>query len=186
MTGRAAPILLGVFIGLLAAGLLWLLIAEPRGEPVRLVPPPTPLPLQIHVSGSVVHPGVYDLPVGSIVQEAIEAAGGALPEADLDRINLAASLEDGLQVRVPSQTQSSPATGALPFSTAAASGGLLNINSATAPQLELLPGIGPTLAQSIISYREAHGLFRSVDNLLDVPGIGPAKLEQIRGLVTVE
>ncbi len=185
MTGRAAPILLGIFIGLLAAGLLWLLIAEPRGEPVQLVPPPTPLPLQIHVSGSVVHPGVYDLPVGSIVQEAIEAAGGALPEADLERINLAASLENGVQVRVPSRTQVAPASAA-PLSTAAASGGLLNLNSATAPQLELLPGIGPTLAQSIVSYREAHGLFRSLDDLLDVPGIGPAKLEQIRGLVTVE
>jgi competence protein ComEA len=186
LTGRAAPILLGVFIGLLAAGLIWLLIAEPRGEPIRLVPPPTALPLRVHVSGSVGHPGVYDLPVGSIVQQAIEAAGGALPEADMERINLAASLEDGLQIRVPSQTQTSPATGAPVLSTAAASGGSLNLNSATAPQLELLPGIGPTLAQSIVAYREAHGLFRSLDDLLDVPGIGPAKLEQIRGLVTVE
>jgi len=186
MAGRAGPILLGVLIGLLAGGLVWLLIAEPQGEAVRLVPPPTPPPLHVHVSGSVVQPGVYDLPNGSIVEQAIEAAGGALPEADLDRINLAAALEDGLQIRVPSRTQAPPGTQSLPLDPDPPSGTLLNINTATAPELELLPGIGPALAQSIVAYREAHGLFRALEDLLDVPGIGPAKLEQVRGLITVE
>ena len=184
MAGRAAPILLGVLIGLLAAGLLWLLIAAPHGEAVRLIPPPTPAPLRVHVSGAVAHPGVYSLPRGSIVQQAIEAAGGSLAEADLDHVNLAASLDDGQQVRVPFQAQP-PVDGA----TAAPdppTAGLVNINTATAPELELLPGIGPSLAQGIVAYREAHGLFSEIEDLLDVPGIGPAKLEQIRGLVTVE
>ena len=184
MAGRAAPILFGVLIGLLAAGLLWLLIAEPHGEAVRLIPPPTPAPLRVHISGAVNHPGVYSLPQGSIVQQAIEAAGGSLAEADLERINLAESLEDGQQIHVPSQTQAP--TDPRTTSPSPPTAGLVNINTATAPELELLPGIGPSLAQGIVAYREAHGLFREIEDLLDVPGIGPAKLEQIRGLVTVE
>jgi competence protein ComEA len=171
-------------IGLLAAGLLWLLIAEPRGEAVRLIPPPTPGPLRVYVSGAVAHPGVYDLPLGSIVEQAVEAAGGPLEEADLDRINLAAPLEDGEQIRVPLQIEASP-VGVTPVSDPHTAD-LVNINTATAPELELLPGIGPSLAQAIVSYRESHGLFHEIEGLLDVPGIGPAKLEQIRGLVTVE
>jgi competence protein ComEA len=184
---RAAPIAVGVLIGLLAAGLLGLLIVEPRGEAIRLLPPPSPAPLRVHVSGAVAHPGVYSLPRGSIVQQAIEAAGGALTDADLDRVNLAAPVDDGQQVRVPFVTQPPPegATAVLPGPDPPATG-LVNINTATAPELELLPGIGPSLAQSIVAYREAHGLFREVEDLLDVPGIGPAKLEQIRALVTVE
>jgi competence protein ComEA len=74
----------------------------------------------------------------------------------------------------------------LPLDPDPPSGTLLNINTATAPELELLPGIGPALAQSIVAYREAHGLFGALEDLLDVPGIGPAKLEQIRSLITVE
>ncbi len=184
MARRTTPILLGVLIGLLAAGLFWLLIAEPRGEAVRLLPPPSPAPLRIHVSGAIARPGVYSLPRGSIVGEAIEAAGGPVEGADIDRVNLAAPLDDGQQVRVPFQTQA-PAAGATAASDTPASG-LVNINIATAPELELLPGIGPSLAQAIVSYRDAHGIFHQIEDLLDVPGIGPAKLEQIRGLVTVE
>lgn len=185
MARRAGPFLAGVLIGLLAAGLIWLLIAEPRGEPVRLGPPPTLRPMRVHVSGAVLRPGVYSFIDGAIVQEALAAAGGSLPEADLSRLNLAASLADGAQVRVPSMTQPAPGTAVAP-ALEAASGPLLDLNTATAPELELLPGIGPALAQSIVAYRESHGPFQSLEDLLDVPGIGPAKFEQIRGLVTVE
>jgi competence protein ComEA len=184
MARRAGPFLAGILIGLLAAGLVWLLIAEPRGEPIRLDPAPTPPPLRVYVSGAVLHPGVYSFSDGAIVEEALAAAGGSLPEADLGRLNLAAALEDGAQVRVPSMTQPAPGTQA-----AAADpppSGLLNLNTATAPELELLPGIGPALAQSIVAYRDAHGPFNDIEDLLDVPGIGPAKLETIRGFVTAE
>jgi competence protein ComEA len=185
MVRRAGPFLAGVLIGLLAAGLVWLLIAEPRGEPVQLGPPPTLRPMRVHVSGAVLHPGVYSFADGAIVEEALLAAGGSLPEADLARLNLAAALEDGDQIRVPSMTQTAPGTAPAP-AVEASSSEAVNLNTATAPELDLLPGIGPALAQSIIAYREAHGPFGSIEELLDVPGIGPAKLEMIRGMVTVE
>ncbi|MEW6567646.1 MAG: helix-hairpin-helix domain-containing protein [Chloroflexota bacterium] len=183
MLKRAVPFLGGLFTGLLAAGALYLLIAEPRGQPVVLHPPATPEPIRVHVSGAVNQPGVVTLPQGSIVQQAIEAAGGALPEADLDHLNLAAIVQTGQRIHVPlrGETTAPSDQAAEPGSSAR-----LNLNTATAPELELLPGIGPVLASNIIAYREAHGPFQSVEQLLDVPGIGPAKLSQIRDLVTVE
>jgi competence protein ComEA len=181
---RGGLLLAGVLIGLLTSGLLLVLIAEPRGEPARLHPPPTPRPVRVHVAGAVRQPGVYELPQGAVVAQAIEAAGGGRPEADLEAVNLAAPLADGQQVFVPRRAadaalEPGSQAGSTPRSV------LLNINTATASELEDLPGIGPVLAERIVAYRQEHGPFQKVEDLLRVPGIGPAKLADIEGLVTV-
>ena len=137
----------------------------------------------VHVAGAVVHPGVIELPVGSRVIDAIETVGGGLPNADLDRLNLAAKLVDGQQVLVMQVGAPTVA----PTGTAAAgeSARPLNLNLATQAQLEALPGIGPQLAAAIIKERDRRGGFRSVNELSSVRGIGDKRLADLRELVTV-
>jgi competence protein ComEA len=152
-----------------------------------------PSEVVVHVAGAVASPGVRRLPPGSRVTDALDAAGGALPGADLPRINLAALLVDGQQVYVPKPGEEVPvAAGAsVPggAGTAASAGPVpgapVDVNTATAEQLDTLPGVGPATAAAIIAHREQHGPFSSVDQLLDVRGIGDAKLEQLRDLVSV-
>lgn len=129
----------------------------------------------VHVSGMVVAPGVVDVPHDAIVADAIEAAGGLLSEALVDQINLAAPIVPGEQIVVPGPTGATAGTGG--------EDGALSINQATPTDLESLPGVGPVLAERIVSYRESNGRFDAVDDLLEVPGIGEAKLEAIRDLV---
>jgi competence protein ComEA len=148
----------------------------------------------VHAAGAVARPGVYVLPSGARVADVVTAAGGALPEADLDRLNLAARVNDGDRISVA--RKGDPVAPAVPPGggepAAASSGpagpagsGPLDLNAATAEQLDTLPGIGPATARSIITYRTRHGRFRSVTELLEVPGIGPTKLEALRPLVRV-
>jgi competence protein ComEA len=152
-----------------------------------------PTEVVVHVAGAVVSPGVRRLPPGSRVTDALDAAGGALPGADLPRINLAAPLVDGQQVYVPKPGEELPvAAGAgLPGGAGNAGtggsvpGAPVDLNTGTAEQLDTLPGVGPATAAAIIAHREQHGPFTSVDQLLDVRGIGEAKLEQLRDLVSV-
>ncbi|HLM62855.1 MAG TPA: helix-hairpin-helix domain-containing protein [Acidimicrobiales bacterium] len=143
----------------------------------------------VHVAGAVARPGVQRLVGGDRVVDAVEAAGGAAPEADLGRINLAAPLVDGQQIYVPRLGEESPpavgATGTTAGGTAAAPGQPVNLNTASADELDTLPGVGPTTAAAIIAHREANGPFTAVDQLLDVRGIGDAKLEALRDLVAV-
>jgi competence protein ComEA len=151
----------------------------------------------VHVAGAVVSPGVRRLPPGSRVIDALDAAGGALPDADLPRINLAAPLVDGQQVYVPKPGEQPPAAAGAGVTAGAGAaggaagagglvpGGLVDLNTATAEQLETLPGVGPATAAAIIAHRDQHGPFTSVDQLLDVQGIGEVKLEQLRDLVSV-
>ncbi len=186
--GVAWPISLGVLIGLLVAGFMMLVSSSPRGEAIRILPPPSPQPLSVYVSGAVARPGVYSLPQGSRVLDAIRAAGEALPDADLESLNLAAPLEDGVQVEMPiiGAAETSQATpGASRFAPGGATGGLVNINTAAQEELEGLPGIGPTLAQRIIDYRQANGPFASIEAIQDVEGIGPGIFEEIKELITV-
>lgn len=176
-----------IVFGLLAWVLVSFLNRRSPAQPVILPVPPTPLPLRTHVAGAVAAPGVYDLPPGSIVADAIAAAGGATTEADLSGLNLARPLHDGDQVRVPALAATSePAPVEAGEGGSAPQGQILNINTATVSQFETLPGIGPALAQRIVEYRDANGPFASVDGLLQVSGIGPAKLDAIRGLVTAQ
>ncbi len=151
-------------------------------------PPSTePAVLVVHVAGAVQRPGIVSLESGDRVVDAVEAAGGARPEADLNQLNLAALVVDGQQIRVPVEGEVlaaplvSPPIGA-PGSTAA---GPTNVNQATASELEELPGIGPSLAAAIVSWREEHGRFSAIDDLTEVPGIGPAKVAQLADHVSV-
>jgi len=143
----------------------------------------------VHVAGAVRRPGVYKLPAGTRVAGAIRRAGGARHRADLDTLNLAAKLTDGRQVLVPWRPAPAGGGGAAALSESAAgaaAGGLpVNLNSATAQELDALEGIGPVTAQKIVDYREEHGGFASVDDLDAVPGIGPATVESLRDEVTV-
>lgn len=156
--------------------------AEP-GAAVSSVSPSPAVTLIVDVAGEVQQPGVYEFAEGDRVIDAIERAGGQLPKADLSLLNLAAPLTDGTQILV---SKAGPPGVVVPGGgTVGSSGGLININSASATELETLSGIGEVLAATIVEYREQNGPFASVDDLMDVSGIGPATLEEIRDQVTV-
>jgi competence protein ComEA len=144
----------------------------------------------VHVAGAVRRPGVYRMRDGARVDAAIRRAGGPTRAANLDGLNLAAKLADGRQVLVPSRAPAPPPAAASASSAggttsgAAVSGVPVNINSATVEELDALDGVGPTTAQKIVDYREAHGGFSSVDELDQVDGIGPARLASLRDQVT--
>jgi len=145
-----------------------------------LAPPPR---LVIDVAGAVRRPGLYRLPQGSRIADAVARAGGATGKAALDGVNLAAPLADGEQVIVPLRVAGVGAAAASAGTTGAPTSGPVSLSSATAEQLDALPGIGPVTAQKILDYRLKHGAFHSVDELDAISGIGPAKLDQLRDLV---
>jgi len=200
-TGTSPARILG---GALLAGLaglagLWLL-RPPPDPPESSLPfasttvasPPTsgttvPDVLVVHVAGAVATPGLHELPAGSRVADAIAAAGGLTPAADASRINLAAPVADGERVYVLAVGEQEPtvAVGSSPSGESDASVGPVNLNTADAEELDSLPGVGPATAAAIIEHRGKVGAFTAVDQLLDVPGIGEAKLEALRDLVTV-
>jgi competence protein ComEA len=140
----------------------------------------------VHVAGAVRHPGVYRLHDGDRVKDAVERAGGARAGADVNAINLAAKVADGQQVVVPRRGAAAPAVGdpgAGEGSVGAASQPPVSLNSATAAQLDTLDGVGPATAQKILDWRREHGGFRSIDDLGEVPGIGPKRMAALRGKV---
>jgi competence protein ComEA len=160
-------------------------IAEsgPGAAQPAVSPTSSPAMLIVDVAGAVRTPGVYEFAEGERVVDAIERAGGPRPKADLSLLNLAAPLVDGTQILVP---KIGPAVTGVPGETApGSSSGLINVNTASATELETLSGIGEVLAATIVEYRTQNGPFASVDDLLDVSGIGPATLEEIRDQVTV-
>lgn len=178
-----------LLLGLVALGYL---TTRPKSEvdvadlipEIRLettLPSATPEPdLLVHVSGAVVRPGVYTLGEGARVLDAIEAAGGPTSEGLVHQLNLAAPLEDGVQVRVPIEGETVQPIGPDPNTSSQ-----INVNRASAQELERLTGIGPAIASAIVSYRDDHGSFSSAEELLEVPGIGPAKLEMFIDQVVV-
>ena len=163
-----------------------IVVSTPLPTPTSL-PTTTPAPIRVHVSGAVRQPAVYELPVGSIVQDAVNAAGGPASDADLDHINLALELRDQQQVYVPRQgeTDPPPVVSGGESDGGGAAGALININTATAAELETLPRIGPTTAQRILDYREANGPFATIEDIQDVTGIGPATFEGLKDMITV-
>ena len=178
----ASQILLVVaLLGALSGG-IFLLVNRTSNPTLEIVlPTPTSLPLlQVYVTGAVESPGVYTLTEGDRVAQAVEAAGGPVEEADLERVNLATRLRDEDHWHVPRVGEP------LASSQEATAPAEVDINSANLEQLDSLPRIGPVLAQAIVSYREAHGPFSSVEDLLNVSGIGVATLEAIRSLVTAK
>jgi competence protein ComEA len=177
----------GSVFGLLGAGLLLLISSPPKGEAVRLAPPPTPLPLTVHVTGAVASPGVFHLPVGSRVQDALSAAGWYSAEANEQALNLAALIEDGQRLYVPVRSQPAGVGSETEHPTfVAGQSARININSASTVELEALPGIGPALAARIVAFREENGPFPAIEDLVKVPGIGPVKFNGMKHLVSVD
>jgi competence protein ComEA len=176
----AAFIVVGI---LLVAGVLLLVARPPRGEPISLSPLPTPAPVAVHIRGAVNRPGLYYLPAGSRVDDALQAAGGLTSLADGSLLNLAAFLVDGEQVNVPELSISTE--GAAMNRAAVPSQQLVDINVASLELLDSLPEIGPKTAQAIIDYRVAYGAFASIEDIMDVPDIGQATFEKIRHLITI-
>jgi competence protein ComEA len=190
-----------VWLAVLAGVLLF--TRRPPAQPIEILPPPTsaptatplptptPRPLRVDIAGAVREPRVYTLPPGSIIADAIAAAGGPAADADLDRINKAIELQDGVQVYVPHLAETPPVPSISPFGTAAPPversapavvlTGSIDLNTATLAELETLPGIGPKIAQLIVDGRP----YAQPEDLLNVKGIGPATLAKIRDLVTV-
>ena len=186
-------VLFAILGTLLATGIVYLVSQPARGAPIQLLPAPTMSPLVIHISGAVHEPGLYQLPPGSRFNDAVQAAGGLLDEADPSRINLAAPLTDGVSLIIPSQAGPEelalPETGSAPSATtrsgAAVEPGLLDINIATVEEFENLPEIGPVIAQRIVEYRQANGPFTTLEAIQNVNGIGPVTFERIRPFITL-
>lgn len=176
----------GILFGLFLAALIWIVVRSPSGEAVTLRPAPTKRPVIVHITGAVPRPGVYALPQGSRVQDAVSAAGGFLAEAEKNPINLARLLEDGEKLDITYVEGASPVIPTPAEETlTSSSDDLININTAASFQLESLPGIGPTIAQRIIDYREANGPFVNTEDIINVSGIGPGIYARIEDLITV-
>ncbi|HTP06650.1 MAG TPA: helix-hairpin-helix domain-containing protein [Anaerolineae bacterium] len=155
---------------------------QPR--PTTEPPTPTPAAINVYIAGAVNKPDVYALPVNSIVKDAITSAGGATADADLDRINLATHLADQMEVYVPHKGETAPpapSNGSAPNAT----GEKININTASAEELDKLPGIGPSLAKAIVDYRTKNGPFKTIDGIKEVPRIGDSLFEKIKDQITV-
>ncbi len=190
---RYKGILLFALIALTIAGVVLFQVLRPEPPPLILQSPtpsplpsatPTPRPLRVYVSGAVHYPDVYSLPPDSIVKDAIVAAGGATEQADLDRINLALPVTDGQHIYVPHRGEENPPV--QPPSRQSPTTGKVNINTADQSELETLPGIGPNLAKRIVDYRQAHGPFAQIEEIMNVSGIGPALFEKIRDSITTK
>jgi competence protein ComEA len=183
-------------LGTVAVGLAAVLIPRPAPPTVvvqqptaRVIatpaPPPTPPPpslIVVHLSGEVIAPGVYQLPVGARVDDAVRAAGGVTPAGDVNRVNLAARLADGQHVVVPRKSE--PAEPNVP----AASSPIptrINVNSASVAELDGLPGVGPVTAQRIVTYRKEHGPFTAIEQLRDAKLVNQTTFDKIRDLISI-
>lgn len=188
-----AYVALGVVV--LALGVRYVVLpragAEPDGSRLALAPlaaspsaaPSVAADVTVHVCGAVRSPGVVTLPAGARVKDAIELAGGATAQAELAAVNLAAKVIDGQQIVVPERGES-PAAGVAAAAVSSA-GGLVNINTASAVELEELDGVGPATAQAIVDYRTEQGPFGAIEDIMNVPGIGDAKFAAMKDSITV-
>jgi competence protein ComEA len=176
----AAFIVVGILLG---AGVLILVTRPPRGSPVTLLPAPTSAPITVYVSGSVNQEGLYSLPAGSRINDAVQAAGGFTNDANSTLINLAGILTDGEQINVPElffpTTTGTAGTQVDPV------GAVVNINTASLEQLDTLPNIGIKTAQDIVDYRNANGPFIKIEDIMNVPGIGQGKYDAMKDQITV-
>src|SRR5512138_3889958 len=175
----------GIMFGLFVAALVWVVARNPTGEAVILRPAPTDKPVIVYITGAVPRPGVYALPRGARVQDAISAAGGFLAEAEKSQINLAALVDDGEKLDIPYLEGSIPVIGTPVPEVVTSTTELININTASLAELDTLPGVGPTTAQKIIDYREQNGPFVNAEDIINVSGIGPGTYERFKNLITV-
>lgn len=186
-----------VVIVLAIVGGGWLLLAS-RPDPIQLTinppvptstpaPTATPQPVVAYITGAVQQPQMtLTLPFGSRVQDALDAAGGTLPDADLTRVNVVALVRDGDQIHVPTTNDAALNTDDVAALPTRSGGDVVYINTASLEELQTLPGVGPALAQNIIDYREANGSITDEAAFDEVSGIGPATLEELRSLISFE
>jgi competence protein ComEA len=212
---RNRGVLFSVLSVVAIGGATMFYMRQPASEPIEIVasavatatieptatpplPTPTPAPVRVYITGAVAKSDVYFLPAGSIIKDAIAAAGGLTSEADPERINQALELKDQQQIHIPRLGETNPPppvqggsdnSEAPDKSNSAAPGaltGLINLNTATLEQLDSLPGIGPAIAQRIIDYREKVGNFSRIEDITEVSGIGEATFAKIKDLIVVE
>ena len=188
--GQHRAVLAAAILGAVAVSLAVLTIRRPEPPRVVVQPPaarasPSPVVpalLVVHLSGEVIMPGVYQLPVGARIDDALRAAGGATVDGDIQHLNLAARLADGQQIVVPKRINPmlvAASTGASPTP------GRLNLNVATVAELDRLPGVGPVTAQRIVAYREQHGPFTNVEQLRQANLVNASTFEKIKELVAI-
>ena len=184
---------LAVLAGLaLIVAAIFLFTRSDETAPVRIIAPEaTATPgtvvsdVKVQITGEVIFPGVYRVDANDRVIDAVAAAGGLSRNADITGINLSRRVQDEAHYHIPAISAQSPISQIQRQESSAVEGKLIDLNTASAQELEILPGIGPSLAAAIVSYRESDGLFDSVDDADNVPGIGPKTLDAIRPLVTV-
>lgn len=199
-------ILAAFFVGIIVTLVGMTLFKQTQPAPIMITPPEptitavpteTPGPIQVFVNGAVAAEAVYTLPPNSILQDAVQAAGGFAPEANEAVVNLAQPLFNGAQVYIPFLTEEAGTPTAVTIieaaseanqseQDAATAGAVVNINTADSAQLDTLPGIGPSTAEKIVAYREENGPFSVIEEIMDVPGIGAGKFAEIRDLITIE
>lgn len=169
---------LSILSGLLIAGAILLLNSKDPGIPIKIIPAPTPLPIKVYLSGDIENPGVYLLPVNSRMEDLINLSGIKIyPDSD---INLASKLYDGQHIQILSN-DAVIRTNTISFTNSEK----ININEAGIEELMLLPGIGETKAKEIVLYRETYGYFDTIDDILNVPGIGEATFNQLRDKIAI-
>ena len=186
-------LVIGVFLGLLASGIIFITVAPPKGTPITLTPRPTESPLTVSVQGEILQPGVYTLYKGARLQDAIEKAGGLTTHANNLSLNLAAPLKDGDSIVIPATTSaenSIPGEDNLVIrrtnSLTGAITNCININTATTEELQTLPGIGPTRADAIIDFRVKNGPFYKLEDLMLVSGIGDTTFDTLKFLIETD
>lgn len=175
----------GILIGLLASAIILLVAAPHEGSQAILLPTPVPKTLRIHVTGAVLKQGVYSLPAGSRIEDAIQAAGGLTEDADQSTLNLAAMLSDGQKITVPVPGEAPTNLTERSSISLLETDELIDINTASLELLQELPGIGEKKAEAIVAYRQNHGAFVTIEEIQNVDGIGPGLFEDIKNLITV-
>lgn len=191
MARAIVVVVTGAIIGALLGGSVWILRDRQDAPTIIIEDPRADATIAVSVEGAVASPGVKKLGGEARVQDALNAAGGLLASADMSRINPARRLDDGEQIRIPTlvplpPSRVSPVSGNVPaVAVPTPATALININSATATELDTLPRIGPSLAARIVAYREQYGPFHTVDELANISGISAKMVDDMRALVTV-
>jgi len=179
-------ITIGLLLGIILSGIFLLIILSPRGHPLTLAPKPTESFILAHISGDVISPGVYELVPESRAIDLINAAGGFTDEANREAVNQAGKIHDGAYIHVPSITDESFYEFNHNETYADSTDLNININTAVQMDLESLPGIGPAKAEDIITYREENGWFLSIEDIMNVPGIGPSLFNDIKDMIIID
>ena len=183
-------ILFGIFLGMIATGTVFIISRQPSGEPIHLAPSPSPSPITVYITGAIMRPGVYSLSTSSRVQDIVNKAGGFIEGSDPAGINLAAALADGQKIVVPfiktdiAVVNATSPTPPKPDPTHPVYP--LNINTASKEDLDLLPGVGASKAEEIVKYRDQKGQFITIEDIQNVPGIGPGIFLKIKDLISVK